>query len=395
MLRIRDYFFQTLYYWKYRQVSFSLIFGTYILIISFAFLFGWKYEGNYIYYLLSVSSSLTLGLWFVGDASWKDYIKCVYYYLTLSLNFIILPLFLSTITEQNAFSLWFISVSLIVCIFLFNYKTFLPVVLFFQLVGFLLIKLSGLPIYMELTNFLIQEITVIFIWLYVSSEKEKIVQSKIETFNELVMTLSHELSSYIASIDLSVDSFINESELNKNIIKNIKSSLRHMNHFIEFQSNNFRQYIPLSNNEPIDVLSSIKDILADYPFKDNENELVGIQGVDFKIVIDPVIFKIVIINLLKNALIFINKKGRGNIIFTTYKDKTKNIISVRDTGYGIKKEYMPYVYDKFFSRRKHGTGMGLYFCKQALQKCGANIACNSVFGEYTEFLIEFKRKEND
>ena len=100
------------------------------------------------------------------------------------------------------------------------------------------------------------------------------------------------------------------------------------------------------------------------------------------------IFKHIFFNLLKNSLYFVKKAGKGEINISLSEDAHYHIIRFYDSGYGIKAEYIDKIFDKFFSRRRYGTGMGLFFCKNAIEAFGGKIACTSKLNEYTEFTIK-------
>ncbi|MDI6828600.1 MAG: ATP-binding protein, partial [Armatimonadota bacterium] len=66
-------------------------------------------------------------------------------------------------------------------------------------------------------------------------------------------------------------------------------------------------------------------------------------------------------------------------------------ISVSDTGEGIPKEYHARIFDKFVqvetkgSRKKLSTGLGLTFCKLAVEAHGGTISVESELGKGSTF----------
>ena len=91
-------------------------------------------------------------------------------------------------------------------------------------------------------------------------------------------------------------------------------------------------------------------------------------------------------NLLKNALFYIKRAGKGEIYITV----RKNEVVFRDTGPGIPSEYLPQIFDRFHSKREGGTGLGLAFCQLVMDSFDGTITCDSVEGEYTEFRLMFE-----
>ncbi|MFM7768987.1 MAG: sensor histidine kinase, partial [Bacteroidota bacterium] len=61
-------------------------------------------------------------------------------------------------------------------------------------------------------------------------------------------------------------------------------------------------------------------------------------------------------------------------------------VSVRDNGEGISAEHLPHVFEMFYRATTNsvGTGLGLYICKEIVQKLGGRIQVNSVLNQGTE-----------
>ena len=79
-------------------------------------------------------------------------------------------------------------------------------------------------------------------------------------------------------------------------------------------------------------------------------------------------------------------------IFITV-DSSKVIF--KDTGTGISGRDLPYIFDRFYSKTRHGTGIGLAFCQMAVELCNGEIKCNSKEGEYTEFVITMPKLKEE
>ena len=129
------------------------------------------------------------------------------------------------------------------------------------------------------------------------------------------------------------------------------------------------------------------------------------KGLEFNVHVDPKVpsslygdeirIKQVIINLLNNAVKY---TADGSIELSVESerkadDKTELSISVTDTGIGITKESIPYLFDAFKrvdeERNRHieGTGLGLSIVKQLVELMGGTITVNSVYGEGTTFTV--------
>jgi two-component system, sensor histidine kinase and response regulator len=89
----------------------------------------------------------------------------------------------------------------------------------------------------------------------------------------------------------------------------------------------------------------------------------------------------VIQNLLGNALKFTPSNGR--IRLSIEPDEDRICVTVRDNGPGIPAEYLEKIFEKFgqvearASQRKFSTGLGLTFCKLAVEAHGGSIGVKS------------------
>ncbi|WP_426667966.1 tetratricopeptide repeat-containing sensor histidine kinase [Mucilaginibacter sp. McL0603] len=103
---------------------------------------------------------------------------------------------------------------------------------------------------------------------------------------------------------------------------------------------------------------------------------------------DPNSVRIVVRNLITNAIKF---SGENDIIEISAKQEDNNVlISIKDTGTGMtpeqsKKLFKSKVDSEIGTHNESGTGMGLLFCKDLVEKCNGKIWVISKQGIGTEF----------
>jgi signal transduction histidine kinase len=94
-------------------------------------------------------------------------------------------------------------------------------------------------------------------------------------------------------------------------------------------------------------------------------------------------------NLLGNTV----KYAPGSdVIITIRPEKAGAAVYLRDHGPGISPEYLPHLFERFFrvpdhSPSVHGSGLGLYICKQILDAHGGSISAESELGQGTTFRV--------
>ena len=102
----------------------------------------------------------------------------------------------------------------------------------------------------------------------------------------------------------------------------------------------------------------------------------------------------VIINLLHNSIKFTPKDGE--VCVKTYVDKDKTVISVEDTGKGISKEELPYIFERFYktdksrSADKTGVGLGLAIVRSIILSHNEIIKVESQEGRGTKFIFTLR-----
>lgn len=95
-------------------------------------------------------------------------------------------------------------------------------------------------------------------------------------------------------------------------------------------------------------------------------------------------------NLLSNALKFTTN---GHVEVSTSVERNRFVLRVEDTGIGIKKEELPYVFDRFrqadgtSSREYAGTGIGLALVQEMTRLHGGEVTVASEYGVGTTFTV--------
>jgi C4-dicarboxylate-specific signal transduction histidine kinase len=109
----------------------------------------------------------------------------------------------------------------------------------------------------------------------------------------------------------------------------------------------------------------------------------------------------VLVNLLQNALDTLKSKtfpDTGPTIWLRGVEADgASVITVRDNGEGIPPENLLKIFDPFFTTKDVGAGMGLglSICYRLMQQHGGRIDVRSEPGQYSEFRLSFRRREDN
>lgn len=132
--------------------------------------------------------------------------------------------------------------------------------------------------------------------------------------------------------------------------------------------------------EMIEPQANLKNIGLHYQADDNLHEISS----DYEKCLH------IIQNLVANAVKFTEEGG----VEITIESKEHTIqIAVTDTGIGIAKEHLPFIFDEFRqadgsnSRKYSGTGLGLAIAKKYTHMLGGNLLVESTRGEGSRFIL--------
>ncbi len=98
-------------------------------------------------------------------------------------------------------------------------------------------------------------------------------------------------------------------------------------------------------------------------------------------------------NIVKNCIEHTDSGGEVSV--TVVQTNFSTDITVRDTGEGIAKEHLPYIFDRFYrapGASSDSVGIGLSMSKQLIMRQNGMIEVKSELGVGTEFLVRLYRK---
>lgn len=235
---------------------------------------------------------------------------------------------------------------------------------------------------------------------------EEKVREAMEMKSEFISTVSHELRTPLTSmkegIAIVLDGAagpINSDQRNFLDIakRNVDRLAKLINDVLDFQKLDFgKMKFYMQDNDINEVVKEVYSTMASF---------VKSKGVDFSVNLEQDLPKVkfdsdkiiqVLTNLVNNAVRFTEK---GGIKLTTRKQENIILVSVSDTGSGIKKEDLPRLFRKFEQLEKGGekktggTGLGLAISKEIIQEHNAKIWAESEPGKGTMFYFVLPIRE--
>ena len=344
----------------------------------------------------------------------------IYWYLTL---FYIMPFFFTFMVLKNNFSNVWIQNSMTALFFMILLVDWLALVILITTGVF-----AGTCLYYLTTIFpqtpdniigiVLAYLAVIGIAGIFLHNKETVKKEKLQSMANVSASIAHELRTPFAALTLVansmkkyfnilLDGYVlaktnalsvhsltqNQLELLKNIPLTIEKESRSANLFIDLLIRNLNPNINEEFKKNFSISTCIKQALERYPFNEEQQQLIHWQDInDFTVKGDEILLIHLLFNLIKNALYYLakaSKKTEKGIYIWTEKTATDNKLYFKDTGTGIAKDILPFIFNRFFSKTKHGSGIGLTYCKMVMESLGGSITCESEINDYTLFIMTF------
>jgi len=232
----------------------------------------------------------------------------------------------------------------------------------------------------------------------IKKQKEELEYNKVKT--QFFSKLSHELKTPLNLIFSALQLLNGAKKQEKKIdryLKLIKQNsyrlLRLVNNVIDLTKMDANSYV--LNKENIDIVSLVKQIIFSTKEYLQENQRILEYHSEVKekvIACDPFNIERIFLNLISNAVKFSNK---GDKISVNIYDRDEYIlITVKDTGIGIKDDNLNFIFEQFrqvdetFTRKKEGSGIGLSVVKSLVELHNGKVWVESTYGNGSEFFIK-------
>jgi nitrogen fixation/metabolism regulation signal transduction histidine kinase len=224
--------------------------------------------------------------------------------------------------------------------------------------------------------------------------QKKLLQAEKDTmWKELSRILAHEIKNPLTPIQLSIQRLEEKYELDtKKFYEVFPESVKIINQEInnlKLLVSSFSSFAKNVNPEfsEFNPKMIIDEILNSY----KHNFEIYAKGEDCLIVFDRTHFYQIITNLLQNAIDASNKEDKIQIGIT--RDTKNTVITITDSGKGIKKQDLKKIFEPYFTKKKKGTGLGLALVKKLVDVNNSMISVTSKEEEGSSFKITIPIKD--
>ena len=227
---------------------------------------------------------------------------------------------------------------------------------------------------------------------------------KLENLRKNLLTdISHEIKTPVSVIRAGSETLnsgaLEDKETAKKFTQSIQDNAERLSEMIEdlleLEKIEFSGLVP--NKKKMNVLQQINiiiDSLQSLMFEKNI-QLDNLISSEHVIKTDKDSFRTILSNLIANAIKY--SPDGSTISLKSSISKTDITIEIADEGYGIEKQNLNRVFDRFYrtdKARAHtkGTGLGLSLVKQLTNRLGGNVSVESKINKGSKFFVRLPQK---
>lgn len=244
-----------------------------------------------------------------------------------------------------------------------------------------------------------------------NKELEKVIEQlkktidKEKELNQLktrfISLASHEFKTPLSAILTSTELIVKYADLDNKIkreehLTKVKTMINYLNGMLD-------DFLTLENIEAGNIKPNfsqfkfnkvVKDIIKQIkPFLKVKQTLNFENNIDETIYQDPKILKILLTNLLYNAIKYSDEDGKINVKIST--DKNNIYLNIKDNGIGIPENEQNLIFNRFFRAKNAvyypGTGIGLNIVKGYITSLKGSISFKSTENKGTVFKVQLPK----
>ena len=221
--------------------------------------------------------------------------------------------------------------------------------------------------------------------------------------NDFINNMTHELKTPISTISLASQMLEDGSVTNTpTTIEHISKVIKKESKRLSFQVEKVLQMAIFNEGrlklkfKEFNINNTIQTVVSNFELRVNSKNGTLTSRLDARDAFvkgDEVHLTNVVFNLLDNAIKY--SEDNPHIVFRTL-DKARSVqITITDSGIGMEKKAIPYIFDKFYrvpTGNRHdvkGFGLGLYYVHQLTQAHQGKIRVSSELGMGSTFYLEF------
>ena len=247
----------------------------------------------------------------------------------------------------------------------------------------------------EGTVFLILLLIGIYITKHAFKREEELNRQQ----RNFLLSITHEFKSPLAAVKLNLQT-IQKRQLEHNqqedILRKAIMETERIETLVEkslmatsFEDKNYEQ-----ENELLNLSDLVHRVVSDHvDRRDPKHNIIHHIAPSIYLKGDPIAFASLIVNLIENAEKY---SPNGSVIeIRLTRSNQDALLTVSDQGIGIMKNERSKIFEKFYrignesTRKKQGTGLGLYLCRKIARDHNGDISVTNNEGGGSNFVVRF------
>ena len=222
------------------------------------------------------------------------------------------------------------------------------------------------------------------------NEELRKINAELDNF---VYSISHDLRSPLLSIKGIVSLIMHSSEIdekNRKYLEMVDGSATRLDGTIQ-------EILEYSRNSRLDIAHEEFDVVAlvQQSFNDLRFSAQGQIDLQLDIQTSPIIFSdrsrlgVLLKNIIGNSIKYRRKDIKSFVNFSLKRENHSLVMQVTDNGEGIDAQHLDKIFTMFYrgTTSSIGTGLGLYICKEIVNKLNGNLEVTSTLGKGTQMTI--------
>ncbi len=231
------------------------------------------------------------------------------------------------------------------------------------------------------------------------------LETGVKDKRRLVANASHELQTPLAVMRTELDVYLATTKLPKHAVEVLESVreesdrmsriVRNLLTLARFDDGNLKllkQMLDL-HDVALEAADSFTELARD------RDVTVSVQGTGSSAPADPEYVRLIVDNLVENAIRY---SGAGSQVrISTQTEGDEAVLVVADTGQGIPASALPHLFDRFFrvesarAAENSGSGLGLAITKEIVEAHGGRIDVQSELNGGTQFTVRLPKFERN
>jgi len=211
------------------------------------------------------------------------------------------------------------------------------------------------------------------------------MDKRLMAMGEMAARIAHEIKNPLGSMELFLSLLMKEKKKTKQycdyILLGIKTIERIINNILSYTRPRQLSFIRENLSE---VIKEMIDFMS-ISFKGKDIAIEFHSSCTDATLFDPDLMRLVIMNLMSNAVDAVTEKGTITITLTEEGEYT--LLSVHDDGNGMDEETHRNIFNPFFTTKEKGVGLGLFIVYNIIKAHGGYIEVETYPGSGSTFNV--------